>query len=60
MDAGAAHAGDIDPLLAQLQAAMRATLWVAAAAVALLHGAIVWKLCTPLVRAEFVRDNPAR
>lgn len=53
------YAGDIDPLLAQLQAAMRATLWVAAAAVALLHGAIVWKLCTPAIRAEFVHDSPA-
>lgn len=46
---------DIDPLVAQLQAAMRMAMGLGAAAVALLHGAIVWKLCTPAIRDEFAR-----
>ncbi len=46
---------DIDPMLQSLQSAMRTMMWLGAVAVALLHGAIVWKLCTPAIRAEFVR-----
>ena len=44
---------DIDPLLANMQAAMRMAMYAAAVAIGILHGAIVWKLCTPAVRAEF-------
>lgn len=43
----------VDPLLANLQAAMRMAMYAAALLVGILHGAIVWKLCTPAVRAEF-------
>lgn len=46
---------DIDPLAAQLQAAMRMAAGLGAAAVVLLHGAITWKLCTPAIRGEFTR-----
>lgn len=46
-------AGEIDPLFAKMQEAMKAAGIVSAILVALLHGAIVWKLCTPAVRAEF-------
>lgn len=46
---------NVDPLLQSLQSAMRTMMWLGAAAVALLHGAIVWKLCTPQIRGEFVR-----
>ncbi|MFT4255466.1 MAG: hypothetical protein QM599_00635 [Pseudoxanthomonas sp.] len=45
--------GDIDPMLASMQRAMRAVLWVCALLVAALHGWIAWKLCQPAVRAEF-------
>ena len=46
---------ETDPLFGQIQAVMRAAMWLGAIAVALLHGAIVWKLCTPATRAEFSR-----
>lgn len=44
---------DVDPLLANMQAATRMLMYGGALAIALLHGAIAWKLCTPGVRAEF-------
>lgn len=44
-----------DPLLQSLQSAMRTMMWLGAIVVVLLHGAIVWKLCTPAIRAEFSR-----
>lgn len=44
---------DIDPMLQSLQSAMRTMMWLGAVAVALLHGGIVWKLCSPAIRAEF-------
>jgi hypothetical protein len=44
---------NVDPLLANLQAAMRMAIYAAALLIGILHGAIVWKLCTPAVRAEF-------
>lgn len=43
----------VDPLLANLQAALRMAMYGAALLIGILHGAIVWKLCTPAVRAEF-------
>ena len=46
---------DSDPLFAQIQAAMRLVMWLGAVAIAALHAAIVWKLCTPAIRAEFAR-----
>jgi len=51
--------GDVDPLLQSLQSAMRTLMWLGAVAVALLHGAIIWKLCTLQVRAEFLHNHPA-
>lgn len=45
--------GNVDPLLANLQATMRMAIYAAALLIGILHGAIVWKLCTPAVRAEF-------
>ncbi len=42
-----------DPLLLQFHAAMRTAMTMAAIAVAVLHGAIAWMLCTPRIRAEF-------
>lgn len=44
---------DIDPLLANMQAATRLVMYGGALLIALLHAAIAWKLCTPAVRAEF-------
>lgn len=44
---------DMDPLLANLRAAARMTMYGGALLIALLHGAIAWKLSTPEVRAEF-------
>ena len=46
---------DLDPMLQSLQSAMRTMMWLGAVAVALLHGAIAWKLHTPAIRAEFSR-----
>lgn len=43
----------VDPMLQTLQSAMRTMMWLGAVLVLLLHGAIVWKLCTPAIRAEF-------
>lgn len=54
---GALAEAGVDPLLQSLQSAMRAMMWLGAVAVALLHGAIVWKLCTPAIRAEFARAD---
>lgn len=51
---GAVAEAGADPLLQQLQSAMQMLMWLGAAAVALLHGGIVWKLCTPQIRGEFV------
>ena len=50
---------NVDPLLQSLQSAMRTMMWLGAVMVVVLHGAIVWKLCAPAIRAEFVRtDSP--
>lgn len=54
--ANAQAGGDIatlDPMLAQLQASMKLIMYLGMLAIAALHGAIVWKLCTPAIRAEF-------
>ena len=44
-----------DPLFQGMQSAMKTMMAVAAALVAAIHGAIIWKLCTPAIRAEFQR-----
>lgn len=46
---------EIDPLLRGVQSAMKAAAWLSVLLVAVLHGAIIWKLCTPAIRAEFSR-----
>ncbi|GAB2499784.1 membrane protein [Pseudoxanthomonas sangjuensis] len=46
-------AGELDPLFASLQSATRVVAIGSASLVALLHAAIVWKLCAPAIRAEF-------
>lgn len=45
----------IDPTLQSLQTAMVMVLYVGAALIAVLHGAIIWKLFTPAISAEFAR-----
>lgn len=45
----------MDPVLQGLQSAMRTAMYVGAALIAMLHGAIIWKLYTPAIRAEFGR-----
>ena len=44
-----------DPMFQGMQSAMKIMMAVAAVLVAALHGAIIWKLCTPAIRAEFSR-----
>lgn len=44
-----------DPLFQSMQSAMKIMMVVAAALIAVIHGAIIWKLCTPAIRAEFSR-----
>ena len=41
--------------LAALRMLTLATLWVSALVFAVLHGLVVWQLCKPEVRAEFIR-----
>lgn len=43
----------VDPLAARLQSSMKILMYGGAFAIVALHAAIVWKLCTPAVRAEF-------
>lgn len=45
----------IDPAVQSLQTAMVTVLYVGAALIAVLHGAIIWKLYTPAIDAEFAR-----
>ncbi len=42
-----------DPVFAGMQSAMKFMLAISALLVAALHAWIIWKLCTPAVRAEF-------
>ena len=44
-----------DPMFQAMQSAMKATLVVSAVLIAAVHAGIVWKLCTPAIRAEFQR-----
>ena len=45
----------IDPAFQGLQSAMKVAMFVAALLIAILHGAIIWKLYRPGIRAEFTR-----
>ncbi|MGH8062414.1 MAG: hypothetical protein ACREO7_10445 [Pseudoxanthomonas sp.] len=49
----AAEIADIDPAFQSIQSAMKVAMLVAALLVAVLHGAIIWKLYRPEIRAEF-------
>ncbi len=44
-----------DPMLQAMQSAMKAVMVVSAVLIAAVHAGIVWKLCTPAIRAEFQR-----
>ena len=44
-----------DPMLQGMQSAMKTMMVVAAVLIAAVHGGIIWKLCTPAIRAEFNR-----
>ena len=44
-----------DPLFQSMQSAMKAVMIVSAVLIAAAHGGIIWKLCTPAIRAEFQR-----
>jgi hypothetical protein len=48
-----AEIAEIDPAFQSLQSAMKTVMIVAALLIALLHAAIIWKLCRPEIRAEF-------
>ncbi|MEO8366250.1 MAG: hypothetical protein ABI538_08590 [Pseudoxanthomonas sp.] len=50
-----ADIAEIDPTFEQLQSAMKVVMVVAAILVAILHGAIIWKLYRAEIRAEFTR-----
>ena len=50
-----AEIAEIDPVFQSLQSAMKAVVVVAALLIAVLHGAIIWKLYRPEIRAEFSR-----
>lgn len=50
-----AEIAEIDPAFQSLQSAMKIAVIVAALLVAVLHGAIIWKLYRPGIRAEFTR-----
>jgi len=45
----------IDPMLQAMQSAMKAVMVVSAVLIAAVHAGIIWKLCTPAIRAEFQR-----
>jgi len=51
----AAEIADIDPAFQSIQSAMKVVVIVAALLIAILHGAIIWKLYRPGIRAEFTR-----
>jgi len=51
----AADIAAIDPAFQGLQSAMKLVMGVGAALIAALHGAIIWKLYRPEIRAEFKR-----
>ncbi len=44
-----------DPTLQAMQSAMKAVMVVSAVLIAAVHAGIIWKLCTPAIRAEFQR-----
>ena len=44
-----------DPLFQGMQSAMKTVMVVSAVLIAAAHGGIIWKLCTPTIRAEFQR-----
>lgn len=44
-----------DPMWRAMQSAMTATMVVSAVLIAAVHAGIIWKLCTPAIRAEFHR-----
>ena len=48
-----AEIAEIDPAFQSLQSAMKVAMIVAALLIAVLHGAIIWKLYRPDIRAEF-------
>lgn len=50
-----AEIAEIDPAFQSLQSAMKVAMIVAALLIAALHGAIIWKLYRPEIRAEFTR-----
>lgn len=50
---GTGTLADADPLVRSLLSAMQAVMWGGALMVAVLHGAIIWKLCTLAIRKEF-------
>jgi hypothetical protein len=50
-----AEIAEIDPAFQSMQSAMKVAMVVAALLIAVLHGAIIWKLYRPEIRAEFSR-----
>jgi hypothetical protein len=50
-----AEIAEIDPVFQSLQSAMKTAMVVAALLIVVLHGAIIWKLYRPEIRAEFAR-----
>jgi hypothetical protein len=46
---------EIGPAFQSMQSAMKVAMIVAALLIAVLHGAIIWKLYRPEIRAEFMR-----
>jgi len=54
-DMTGAEIADIDPAFQSMQSAMKVAMVVAALLIAVLHGAIIWKLYRPEIRAEFNR-----
>ncbi|KAF1715523.1 hypothetical protein CSC74_13195 [Pseudoxanthomonas yeongjuensis] len=52
---GATDIAELDPAFQSLQSAMKVAMIAAALLVAILHGAIIWKLYRPEIRAEFTR-----
>jgi hypothetical protein len=50
-----AEIAEIDPAFQSMQSAMKVAMVLAALLIAVLHGAIIWKLYRPEIRAEFSR-----
>lgn len=50
-----ADLAETDPMVKGMQSAMKTIMIVSAVLIAAAHGGIVWKLCTPAIRAEFRR-----